>query len=133
MPPSIAPHSLLPTQSRLINASEGFNLKVQTGCLWLTRPGDGVDRFLVAGSSIELHENHVLVQSDSPRSIGDPQTALYWLTPLNTPPMALHQVAGRSSRRPGVLQHLFGSIVMGFIPKLSARGDSAIAQAMRQE
>jgi hypothetical protein len=120
MPPSTVPHSLLPTQSRLINASEGFHLIVQSGCLWLTRPGDGVDRFLVAGSSIELHENHVLVQSDSPRSMSDPQTALYWLTPLNTPRTAVQRVSARSPVRPRLLQHLFGSIGIGFIPKLKA-------------
>lgn len=132
MPQLTAPHTLLPTQSRLINASEGFYLKVQSGCLWLTRPGDSVDRFLVAGSSIELHENHVLLQSDSPCSTGDAQTALYWLTPLNAPQVTVHQVTARSPRRSGVLQRLFGSIGLGFLPNLRARGGSAIAQVMRQ-
>jgi len=118
MTPSTAPHSLLPTHSRLINASEGFLLKVQSGCLWLTRPGDSVDRFLVAGSSIELRENHVLVQSDSPGSESHAQTALYRLTPLNAPQEIAHKVPARKSARLGTLQHIVRVIGLAFFPKL---------------
>lgn len=117
MTPSIAPHSLLPTHSRLINASEGFLLKVQSGCLWLTRPGDSVDRFLTAGSSIELHENHVLVQSDSPNSKSDAQTALYWLTPLNAPQKVVHKVPARRHPRLDTLQHIVRVTGLAFLPK----------------
>jgi hypothetical protein len=117
MTPSTAPHTLLPTQSRLINASEGLHLKVQSGCLWLTRPGDSVDRFLVAGCSIELHENHVLVQSDSPGSTSDVQTALYWLTPLNAPQKVVHKVSARKPARLGRLQHIVRLIALAFMPK----------------
>jgi hypothetical protein len=85
MPHSTATHTLFPQQSRLINATEGFRLEVTSGSLWLTRPGDAVDRFLVAGSSIELHENHVLIQSDSPGKMHDVLSACYLLTPLHVP------------------------------------------------
>jgi hypothetical protein len=79
------PLTLLPQQSRLINATEGFLLEVHSGCLWLTRPGDSVDRFLVAGSSVELHENQVLIQSDRSHRNADALPARYTLTPLQTP------------------------------------------------
>ena len=79
------PLTLLPRQSRLINATEGFRLEVQSGCLWLTRPSDCVDRFLVAGASIELHENLVLVQSDKSHCSGSVVPARYTLTPLRVP------------------------------------------------
>ena len=73
----------LPTaQTRMINASEGFRLEVLGGCLWLTRPGDSVDRFLVAGSSIELFENQVLIQSDRHPGAPGLEAACYRLTPL---------------------------------------------------
>lgn len=74
--------TLLPRQSRLINATEGLRLEVHTGCLWLTRPGDAVDRFLVAGDSLELHENLVLVQSDRHPGSSQLQAASYSLRPL---------------------------------------------------
>jgi hypothetical protein len=79
------PLTLLPQQSRLINATEGFRLEVQSGCLWVTRPSDCVDRFLVAGSSLELHENLVLVQSDKSHRNADAVPARYTLTPLQVP------------------------------------------------
>jgi hypothetical protein len=79
------PLTLLPQQSRLINATEGFRLEVQSGCLWVTRPSDCVDRFLVAGSSLELHENLVLVQSDTSHRSADATPARYTLTPLQVP------------------------------------------------
>jgi hypothetical protein len=85
MPHSIATHTLFPQQCRLINATEGFRLDVTSGCLWLTRPGDAVDRFMVAGSSIELHENHVLIQSDSPGVTRDVLSVRYQLKPLHVP------------------------------------------------
>ena len=118
--PSNRPHTLLSTQSCLINASGGFHLKVQSGCLWLTRPSDSVDRFLVAGSSIELHENHVLVQSDSPCSTGDAQTAHYWLTPLNAPHPVAPENRVRQDRFAGVLTTIFGTVRFGTKPKLRA-------------
>jgi hypothetical protein len=79
-----AAHSLtlLPRQTRLINATEGMQLEVQSGCLWLTRPGDAVDRFLVAGSRIALHENGVLLQSDHQPGTRGLEAARYRLTPL---------------------------------------------------
>ena len=86
--PSPPPLTLLPHQSRLINASEGFRLEVQSGCLWLTRPSDCVDRFLAAGSSIELHENQVLIQSDKSHRNADVLPARYTLTPLQAPAAA---------------------------------------------
>jgi hypothetical protein len=94
--PSPPPLTLLPQQSRLINATEGFRLEVQSGCLWLTRPSDCVDRFLVVGSSIELHENHVLIQSDTPHRAGDITAARYTLTPLQVPAAAQPVASGRA-------------------------------------
>ena len=82
MQPSAHSLSLLPQQTRLINATEGLRLEVQSGCLWLTRPGDAVDRFLVAGDSMELHENGVLIQSDRHPGSSDLQAARYALVPL---------------------------------------------------
>jgi Protein of unknown function (DUF2917) len=78
-PPAL---TLLQGHTRLINASEGFHLEVLSGCLWLTRPGDAVDRFLVAGSRIELHENQVLIQSDKTPGIHPQAAGEYRLTPL---------------------------------------------------
>lgn len=82
IPPAL---TLMPQQSRLINATEGFRLEVRSGCLWLTRPNDAVDRFLVAGSTIELHENQVLIQSDQlPRGL-PAVPVCYVLVPLTAP------------------------------------------------
>lgn len=81
------PHTftLLPQQTRMINATEGFRLEVCSGCLWLTRPGDSVDRFLVAGSAIDLHENNVLIQSDVRPRDSHWTPAHYVLVPLAKP------------------------------------------------
>ena len=92
---SIATHTLFPRQSRLINATEGIRLEVLSGCLWLTRPGDAVDRFIVAGSSIELHENHVLIQSDSPCRSHDALCVRYLLTPIHVPETLAHNLHER--------------------------------------
>jgi hypothetical protein len=82
MPKNIPALTLPAAQTRMINASEGFRLEVQSGCMWLTRPGDAVDRFLVAGSSIELHENQVLIQSDRHPGASGMAAARYRLTPI---------------------------------------------------
>jgi hypothetical protein len=82
MPQTIPAMTLLATQTRMINATEGFRLEVLSGCLWLTRPGDAVDRFLVAGASIELHENQVLIQSDRHPGAQGLEAARYALVPL---------------------------------------------------
>ena len=79
LPPAL---TLLAQQTRMINASEGIRLEVRSGCLWLTRPGDSVDRFLVAGTSIELHENQVLIQSDRHPGTTDLASAHYVLVPM---------------------------------------------------
>lgn len=82
MPNQVPVHTLLPRQIRRIDATEGFRLEVRSGCLWLTRPADGVDHFLVSGSLIELHENQVLIECDQhPR--GTPEKAAQFvLVPL---------------------------------------------------
>ena len=72
-------------QSSMIHASTGFRLDVLSGCLWLTRPGDRVDRFLVAGSSIELHEDDVLVQCVSQAGVLKSASARYVLVGLDAP------------------------------------------------
>jgi len=77
--------TLLPQQCRLINATQGFRLEVCSGCLWLTRPGDAVDRFLVRGAVIDLHEAQVLIQSDCHRGAADGVAARYVLVPLRAP------------------------------------------------
>ena len=84
MPVPAQTHALtLPTrQTRIINASEGLCLEVLSGCLWLTRPGDAVDRFLVAGARMELHENQVLIQSDRNPNQAGAVSARYVLRPL---------------------------------------------------
>ena len=58
--------TLLPKQARLINAEDGLVLEVVSGCLWLTRPNDIHDHFLVAGMSMQLNHRSVLIQSDKP-------------------------------------------------------------------
>ena len=98
MPKTIPSLTLLAAQTRMINASEGFRLEVQSGCLWLTRPGDAVDRFLVAGSSIELHENQVLIQSDRDPGATGLEATHYRLTPINLPSP---QSQGAITKRPG--------------------------------
>lgn len=77
--------TLLNRQTRMINASEGLRLEVQSGCLWLTRPGDAADHFLRAGASIELHEKLVLIQGDQLRGEPGLEVARYRLTPLQAP------------------------------------------------
>jgi hypothetical protein len=76
------PFFLLPRHTRMINASEGLRLQVLEGCLWLTRPGDESDRFLHAGSSIELHEDLVLIESDWDPAHTSVPAARYRLEPL---------------------------------------------------
>jgi hypothetical protein len=76
------PTVLLPRQTRLINAGEGFRLEVLGGSLWLTRPCDAVDRFLATGSVMDLHEDLVLIQSDWSPATTPAQPALYRLVPL---------------------------------------------------
>jgi hypothetical protein len=88
--------TLLPQQTRLINATEGFRLEVRSGCLWLTRPGDAVDRFLVAGCTIELHENQVLIQSDRQPG-GLPEVPVcYVLVPLTAPVVSRRSLIPKS-------------------------------------
>lgn len=84
--------TLMPQQFRLINATEGFRLEVCSGCLWLTRPGDAVDRFLVAGAAIDLHENHVLIQSDRHPGASSGVSARYVLVPLCAPSVDSHNL-----------------------------------------
>jgi len=79
---SIPPLTLLPRQARWINASEGVRLEVLSGCLWLTRPDDAEDHFLVAGSHMELHGKHVLIQSDKTPGADLPSASTYRLTPI---------------------------------------------------
>jgi hypothetical protein len=90
--------TLLAAQTRMINATEGFRLEVQSGCLWLTRPSDSVDRFLVAGSSIELHENGVLIQSDRHPGATGLAAARYRLTPIQAPAAAKRAVDALPTR-----------------------------------
>lgn len=88
LPPTF---TLLARQARTINASEGYRLEVRSGCLWLTRPGDSVDRFLVAGTSIELHENLVVIQSDLHPETSSLVTAHYVLIPMTDVKAMRHQ------------------------------------------
>lgn len=90
-----AAFTLMPQQFRLINATDGFRLEVCRGCLWLTRPGDAVDRFLVAGAAVDLHENHVLIQSDRHPGASSGESARYVLVPLCVPSVARHKLFSR--------------------------------------
>ncbi len=87
----ISPAStLMPQQFRIINASEGFRLEVSVGCLWLARPGDSMDHFLMAGAVMELHERQVLIQSDKQPAALSLMPAQYRLVPLKTKISAWH-------------------------------------------
>jgi hypothetical protein len=91
--PALPARTLRPGQSRFVNAAEGFRLEVSGGCLWLTRPDDPVDHFLVAGASLELHENHVLIQSDwryGSSNVTYQRPAHYVLVPLPVPSADTH-------------------------------------------
>jgi len=92
------------TQTRMINASEGLRLEVQSGCLWLTRPSDTVDRFLMAGSSIELHENQVLIQSDRHPGATGLEATRYRLTPIKTPAVEIRAINALSTKTQAPLQ-----------------------------
>jgi hypothetical protein len=83
MPQAAHTLTLLPRQTRLINAAEGMQLEVHSGCLWLTRPGDPDDHFLVAGARMALHQNLVLIQSDRHPGARGQESACYRLTPLS--------------------------------------------------
>ena len=82
MPTTVPALTLPDRQTRMINAAEGFRLEVLSGCLWLTRPSDSVDRFLVAGDSLELNEAQVLIQSDRHPAQSSGVAASYRLEPL---------------------------------------------------
>ena len=115
MPKTIPSLTLLAAQTRMINASEGFRLEVQSGCLWLTRPSDAVDRFLVAGSSIELHENQVLIQSDRHPGTTGLAAAHYRLTPIHLPRpenqgVITKRPAPRLRRGAGVIDAVFAAL-----------------------
>lgn len=74
--------TLMPRQSRIINAEEGFRLEVTIGCLWLKRPGNLDNHFLVAGTAIELNETYVVIQSDRRPNAMSLVPAQYRLLPL---------------------------------------------------
>lgn len=76
------PSTLLPRQTRMIDARGGLRLEVLEGCLWLTRPGDATDRFVQAGASLDLHQSQVLIQSDAPGARQVVGPACYRLVPL---------------------------------------------------
>lgn len=93
--------TLLPYQTRMIDARAGLRLEVLEGCLWLTRPGDATDRFVQAGGSLELHECLVLIQSEAPGAGLAVGTACYRLVPLADARSALaHSTPQRSVRAP---------------------------------
>lgn len=73
---------LVAKQCRVINAAEGFRLQVQSGSLWLTRPGDVDDHFLTAGGTMDLFDNSVVVQADKCPGSGDWVVARYTLVPI---------------------------------------------------
>jgi hypothetical protein len=81
--------TLMPNQTRLINAAEGFQLEVISGCLWVTRPDDAEDHFLVAGRSLPLRERYVLIQSDKLPKTLCLAPAHYRLVPLKAPSASL--------------------------------------------
>jgi hypothetical protein len=92
--------TLMPRQTRLINASEGLLLEVQSGCLWLTRPGETEDHFLVAGARIALHGTLVLIQSDRHPGASRLEAARYRLSPLEGAARAMAPAASRAPQTP---------------------------------
>ena len=76
--------TLLPLQSRMLDASCGLQLEVTHGRLWLTRADDITDYFVEAGGSIELREPQVLIQCDWHTGTRLGQAAHYRLQPLRT-------------------------------------------------
>jgi hypothetical protein len=74
--------TLMPLQARIINAEEGVRLEVTSGCLWLTRPGNLDNHFLVAGTVIELKERYVVLQSDKRPDALSLEPVQYRLLPL---------------------------------------------------
>ncbi|MDT8989973.1 DUF2917 domain-containing protein [Curvibacter sp. APW13] len=106
MSPVFPLSTLLPQQTRMINASEGFRLDVLEGCLWLTRPGDESDRFLHAGSSIVLTQDQVLIQCDRRFAQSTPLAACYRLVPLSLLASAATPRRSRSFQWPRGLRWL---------------------------
>ena len=74
--------TLLPYESRMLDASAGYALEVSHGRLWVTRPADAADYFLDAGRSLELREKNVLISCDVVPGNPVLQTAHYRLRPL---------------------------------------------------
>lgn len=79
-PPPVS--TLLPHDTRMIDARAGLRLEVIQGRLWLTRPGDASDRFVQAGGSIDLQQAGVLIQCDVDPAQATPVAARYRLLPL---------------------------------------------------
>lgn len=92
------PSTLLPRQTRMIDARGGLRLEVLEGCLWLTRPGDASDRFVQAGASIELGQNEVLIQCERSPSHTAPVPVRYRLVSLVEAPV--QQVQRRPPHAP---------------------------------
>lgn len=88
------PLTLSPQQLHTIDARAGLRLEVLSGCLWVTRPGDESDRFVHAGTSIELHQRDVVIQCHWPSGSAHPLAAQYRLLPLQA------TLAGGGPRRP---------------------------------
>jgi hypothetical protein len=98
MPQAAHTLTLLPGQVRLLNAAGGLRLEVHSGCLWLTRPGDAADHFLVAGDSLELQENLVLIQSDRHPGCSSLPAARFQLAPLRPAASSLHALGAACLR-----------------------------------
>jgi len=107
-PPAL---TLMPNQTRLINAPEGFHLEVISGCLWVTRPGDAEDHFVVAGTSLPLRERYVLIQSDKLPKTLCLAPAHYRLVPLKVSSASLTSLVACSWQfRSGPISGLLAKI-----------------------
>ena len=108
--------TLLPYQSRMIDARQGLLVEVTAGCLWLTRPGDLSDHFLQAGTSMALQEDRVLLQGEQPAKAGHAGVSRYRISPLPSrqdlaSPIQRLEPSVRPRKSPSRLPRLPGSLL----------------------
>lgn len=72
------PVCLLFRQIRVLNASKGLRIQAVSGRLWITQPNATQDLFLLAGDSVMLRQDRVVVEAD----VGPASGCSYVLSPL---------------------------------------------------
>lgn len=100
----LPPTTLRPGQIRIINASEGFTLKVLQGRMWVTQPNDPCDHFLAPGTELALTQNQVVVEPDHAVGGGQVCEVRYVLLPTVHPhsatPASPPTTQGKPTARP---------------------------------